>query len=768
MKKIIFHLLLLSCIPIYAQNTLSGRVIDELSLPMAFANVVLINRADSAFVTGAVTKEDGVFTIETDQQDGLLKVSSIGYITRYIDAQQNSIRDIQMVPDSQALREVVVKGFRPQYQMNGHALTVNVQGTMLSEAGTADDVIGLLPGVDSGNGSFKVIGKGTPLIYVNGRLLRNTAELVRLSSKDIASIELDTNPGAKYPASVSSVILIKTIKKAGDGLGGSARLVAKQAHYGSTNEMFDLNYRRNGLDLFGELYHDFEHFYQKQRGDTRSRTSTDQWRELQTFMGDHKKNQVSATLGINYQINSNHSVGVKYDTGNGALGECANWPKEEFVYKNGVQIEQMSYQGELRRSQPFSHMLNTYYNGKVGKWSIDYNADYYFSAKRTFQDMTETSLNDAQRFVNTRSKQRSELWASKLVLGHPLFAGMLEGGYEYTHIDHTDVYSSLQQITPSTDDHVKEQMLAGFLSYAWSIRDIKLEAGLRYEHVLSDCYTFGAFMPEQSRTYDRLFPNASLTFPMGMANVSLSYTEKTERPSYNKLCSFVQYDSRYLYETGNPLLRPAIFRNLDLLGTYKWVYVSLSYKWIKDHLSSVIMPYAEDSPINIERSVNLDHFSAFIGIIQLSPKIGRWSPTWRLFVYRQNYEQQTANGIRSFKSPQFQPRWSNFINLGKRFILFASVNGRMAGDYDNMYIKPSWQANLGISRQMGGWNLQLRAYDLFRTARQSMIIYGYSATYDKWNYSDSQYIQLTATYRFNSTRSKYKGTGAGNAEKNRL
>ncbi len=96
---------------------INGRVIDEQSQPMPFANVVLVNRSDSAFIQGAVTKDDGTFTIETEKQDGLLKVSSVGYIIRYIDAWQGNVGDIQMQPDTQTLGEVTVKGYRPQYKM---------------------------------------------------------------------------------------------------------------------------------------------------------------------------------------------------------------------------------------------------------------------------------------------------------------------------------------------------------------------------------------------------------------------------------------------------------------------------------------------------------------------------------------------------------------------------------------------------------------------------------------------------------------------------
>ena len=94
-RLILFSMMCLVMIASTAQD-ISGRVIDEQAQPMPFANVVLVNRADSAFIAGAVTKDDGTFSINTDKQDGLLKVSSIGYITKYIDARQGNVGDIQM------------------------------------------------------------------------------------------------------------------------------------------------------------------------------------------------------------------------------------------------------------------------------------------------------------------------------------------------------------------------------------------------------------------------------------------------------------------------------------------------------------------------------------------------------------------------------------------------------------------------------------------------------------------------------------------------
>ena len=92
-RLILFSMMSLVAIASTAQS-ISGRVIDEQAQPMPFANVVLVSRADSAFIAGAVTKDDGTFSLNTDKQDGLLKVSSIGYITKYIDARQGNVGDI--------------------------------------------------------------------------------------------------------------------------------------------------------------------------------------------------------------------------------------------------------------------------------------------------------------------------------------------------------------------------------------------------------------------------------------------------------------------------------------------------------------------------------------------------------------------------------------------------------------------------------------------------------------------------------------------------
>ena len=249
-RLVLFSVMCLVAIASIAQG-ISGRVIDEQSQPMPFANVVLVNRSDSAFVAGAVTKDDGTFSIATDRNDGLLKVTSVGYIIRYIDARQGNMGDIQMQPDTQMLGEVVVKGSRPLIKMKDDALVTTVEGSYLSKTGTAGDVLGKIPGVISNHGSVEVIGRGTPLIYINGRQMRNQSELDQLSSDQIKDVEVVMTPGAKYDATVKAVIRIKTIRPVGEGFSFNSRTVAGVNHYVYGLEELNLNYRTGGLDIFG-------------------------------------------------------------------------------------------------------------------------------------------------------------------------------------------------------------------------------------------------------------------------------------------------------------------------------------------------------------------------------------------------------------------------------------------------------------------------------------------------------------------------------------
>ena len=128
-------------------QTVSGKLIDENSQPLPYANVVLLSLPDSAFVNGTISGEDGSFTLEATSENQIVKISSIGYKTVCKPVSPANIGIVQLVSDAQMLGEVVVKANLPVTRMKNDALETNVQGTVLSKAGTAEDVLAHIPGL---------------------------------------------------------------------------------------------------------------------------------------------------------------------------------------------------------------------------------------------------------------------------------------------------------------------------------------------------------------------------------------------------------------------------------------------------------------------------------------------------------------------------------------------------------------------------------------------------------------------------------------------
>ena len=312
MKKLfLVSTMCLMVIALQAQN-INGRIIDENAQPLPFANVVLLSLPDSTFVQGAVSDAEGLFSIKTEKTHGLLKVSSIGYVTQFINCQGGNMGDITLTSDQKMLNEVEIKASRPTYKMTTEGIATNVENTVLSQAGTAEDVLAKIPGLTKKGEDFEVFGKGAPLIYINGREVHDLSELDQLKSEDIKSVEVITNPGAKYDASVKSVVIIRTKKPQGEGFGFDVRSSYYQSENTDLVEQLNWNYRNGKLDVFGTLHYSLTNIRWQSTTTTIVPADT-LWEQL--FTQDNRvKSQASRNvIGANYTFNENHSIGFRYN-----------------------------------------------------------------------------------------------------------------------------------------------------------------------------------------------------------------------------------------------------------------------------------------------------------------------------------------------------------------------------------------------------------------------------------------------------------------------
>jgi hypothetical protein len=764
-RLVLFSVMCLVAIASIAQG-ISGRVIDEQSQPMPFANVVLVNRSDSAFVAGAVTKDDGTFSIATDRNDGLLKVTSVGYIIRYIDARQGNMGDIQMQPDTQMLGEVVVKGSRPLVKMKDDALVTTVEGSYLSKTGTAGDVLGKIPGVISNHGSVEVIGRGTPLIYINGRQMRNQSELDQLSSDQIKDVEVVMTPGAKYDATVKAVIRIKTIRPVGEGFSFNSRTVAGVNHYVYGLEELNMNYRTGGLDIFGMA--EYENRRSRQTNDSRQDTYLQNYYQQNSLMHYYNKNQMLAgKLGFNYMLNDNHSIGMTYTVTSRPNSQTSDYFTTMLIDKQTD--DQITGQGKVD-GDDIQHIISGYYAGQTGKWSLDANADVLLQKQNsdnlTFEDATQGD----DRTVTTRNDVKNRLYAAKFVAGHPLWKGNIEIGAEGSYVHRTDVFGNVEKIISASDTKIEENSMAAFVQLMQRLDKLTLIAGLRYEYLDSRYYESGVKMGDESRTYSDLFPSLMLMYPLKNVRARLSYSRNINRPAFSQLSGNVKYINRYTYESGNPYLKPSYRDNLSLALNYKWLTGMIDYARVHDYIITSYSSYKDDLTIALLRKDNARGYDNLSLMVSAAPTFGKYHPQLMLATQMQNLEVQYRGETKKMNSPMAIVRFNNAINLPFDSWLNADFSWRSAGDTENIHLAQSWQFDISLYKAF--WNdrltIKLACTDLFGSIRQKATIYSDIREIYLDKRLDTRNLELTVRYNFNPAKSKYRGQGAGNDVKNRF
>lgn len=753
-------------------QTISGKLIDENNRPLPYANVVLLSLPDSAFVGGTISEEDGSFTLEATSGNQIMKISSIGYNTVYKPAVPANIGIVRLVSDAQQLGEVVVRADLPKTRVKGNAMVTTVAGSVLEKAGTGNDLLDKIPGLSADEGSVNVFGRGVAEIYINGRKMRNSSELDQLSSDDIKSVEVLRNPGARYDASVKAVVRIITKKTQGEGFGFSNRAYLGYQYDLRLLDQFNFNYRKGGFDLGGMLFGSDNKFEENKI--LTQKTYLDKvWTQNSDMKSPFHTRKIAAMLSLNYQLNENHVLGVRYDFDRD--------PKIEMRLDMNSSIHVDNLLEEESRSNTHSmftnnkHTVNAYYNGNFDDWNVDLNVDGMWLDNNnpivTEEYVKQSDNTEGNNTIHTLGESQNKLYAAKLIIGHPLWEGSLSIGSEYTYSSRFNKYVNDENIISDNDNKIRENAVSAFVMYARSFGRLQAEAGVRYEHLNSDYYEFGKRMDGQSRKYDNVFPSVSVSYPIGKAQLMISYSSNIERPSYYKLSSAVTYGNKYTYESGNPLLRSSILNTLSLNTSWKWLYFNVNYSRIKDMQIQVSQSYSDDDPsISLFTHTNVPKVDKLDATLSASPTIGIWSPQFTAMYCRQWFVMDTPDGPKNLNNPIGFFKWNNTFSFPEDFQLNIDMETSTRGE-DSSYriIEPGSSVNLSLYKGFMGGKLtvQLQADDIFSTSSSDILIYsGNRITI--FQPESRRSFGMTVRYKFNTTKSKYKGTGAGDSQKNRM
>ncbi|MBO7046515.1 MAG: TonB-dependent receptor [Prevotella sp.] len=752
---------------------LIGTIIDEHGQPVPFANVALLNPADSTLLSGGVSNESGYFAVPYEQDKVLARISYVGYKTIYRLCDKEEVGTIRMQPDNYTLNGVVVQGERPKVVLQGNSLLMNVEGTVMERMGTAEDVLSRVPMIVKRGEGFEILGKGVPLIYLNNRKLTDTNELINVQSDNIRSVEVIQNPGARYDATVNAVIIIRTKRAAGEGLGVELTSWSRKGHGYANNERINLTYRTGGLELFANFFGAYNKRWS--RGEFEQTVYADTlWTITNRQENTERNPYFEGRLGFNYQVNDNNSFGGFYQ-------HVYDYMKITSVYDDDILFDNNVYdhlqnssvkRGELTPR----HQVNLYYTGKVGQLAIDFNADYTFRKQRSRNQQQELSEKDMDLDVNTESLTRSKLLAEKLFVSHPLWKGQIEVGEEYTNTHWKSRFDNQEGYIANSNNEQHEQAIAPFMELRQRFGSVQLSAGLRYEHVESEYFVDGMRRNDQCRTYNDLFPSVALSTSAKSLQFSLSYAKRTTRPSYWQLSSDVTYENRLNLQTGNPYLKPIKYHNVNATVMWKRLYLTVNYSHCVDPILYTADSLPGDPKVNFVTYKNYDRadwLTVTLGV-QKNVELGGeaiWTPQYNVSLMKPWFETKFLGEQKRFNHPMLALQLGNIITLPHDWLLQADFNMHTHGYQQNAWFDCT-NATLSLSVSKDFFkrrlNIKLTGNDFFNGGINRFTLYSNRFMISKMEDNDSRCIQLSLRYRFNVTPSKYKGTGAGNAEKNRL
>lgn len=752
MIKNIFILLILNIIflPVKAQE-INGRIVDVAKHPLEFVNVSLLSKQDSSIIGGSVTNESGVFIIkyDTNLNDVLIKMSRVGYKSLFL-AAKHDMGDVVLAESDTLLNEVVVNAIRPTFKMRNGKLNVNVQHTMLANNGNALEVLSAVPFVNRSGDGVSVIGRGTPIIYIDNRKVSDMADLKKLQSNEIKSIQTDLHPGAAYGSEVRAVIKITLINHE-EGLSGT--FVGQAYQTKCTNGMGygHLNFRNGKWDVFCGLSSQYNRKAPNSDNELTFESNHTQTTVLQQFDNKYKSFSLNPDFGFDYSDNGKNEFGIKYS--------FTRFPHiNSLLYGTSTTLlnsttEETAGTNLNSKSGKYVHSANGYYikswKGNTLNLSVDYlngeSKEWYSSAWSEMQDIT------------SNSHSYYDLLIAKASLSHKLWGGTLNYGTEWSKTNHKQQYKSQEsELTDMVESNDRnEQLLAAlFVSQSKEFGKFSSEMGLRMEYADYRFYQDGVKDAETSKKYFRLLPSIEIDYDTDNLSFSLSFDNTIRRPSYSQLSSSMVYVDKYTYQRGNPLLRPSYDYVLDFVATWKDFSFDISHTWYEDRILQTYGKTTNQSAVVFETN-NIPHYREWGATLDYSPNLRFWRPKAEISVFKQkmSYHGETYN------KPYFTYELDNVFRINNHINLSFDLWGTARGHQYLSDMKPTFRADFAVNssfckNRLGLW---LKVTDLFNTDKEWYVTNINNIRFGKANHVDTRGIMLQVRYSFNPQRNKYKG-----------
>ncbi|MFZ9386493.1 MAG: outer membrane beta-barrel protein [Chitinophagaceae bacterium] len=732
----------------------SGRVKDQQGKDLEKSTVSLLNAKDSSVVKLAATGSDGKFTISAGKSGRfLVSASYVGFEPVYskpFDLSGSGTYQLGELIISKIagnLQGVTVTTKKPLVEVKADKTIVNVEGTINAVGNDALELLRRSPSVMvDKDDNISLAGKNGVQIYIDGKPSPLSGSdlanyLKSMQSAQIESIEIITNPSAKYEAAGNAgIINIRLKKNKSFGTNGSVNLGYVQGDYPKFNTGLNLNYRNKKVNIFGNYNYNNGRFLMFMNSD---REQFDTLFSQQNKMRFHN-NTHSFKTGLDYFIDKKSTLGVVLN-GNVANNDFKTAGPMYFIYKpTGLtdRILRATNTNDMERDNLNANLNYRY--AETGGTELNVDVDYGFFKIRSNQYQPNyyyapdgtTELNRA--IYNMIAPTDIDLFSYKTDYEQNFKGGRLGLGGKIgivttdNDFQRYDILTSGKVLDTLKSNRFKyrENINALYLNYNKQIKKgLMVQFGLRAENTHSRGHSTGfrdvgnMMIPYDSifkRDYTDVFPSAAITLNKNpMKQWTFSYSRRIDRPAYQDLNPFEFKLNEYTFMKGNTTLRPQYTNSFDITHIYKYkLTIKLTYSHVKDIFAQI--PDTIDKTKGFLTKKNLANQD--VAALNISyPFQYKWYSFFAsLNSNFSHYVADFGGGNRKVDQKVFALTYfmQNSFNLGKGW----------TGELSGLYISPSvWQGlirskamgsvDLGIQKLLlkGKANLKVAVSDIFQT-----------------------------------------------------
>jgi len=800
--NIMRKLILLMLAPLFAfvaNAQVQGKISDAEGKPLSGVTISLLK--DTAVIKFAVTNEAGVYQFN-GIKEGSYKISAshIGF-TPSVSAPFNVVGTEIVVPEvklSRAtgnLQNVTVTAKKPLVEMRADKTILNVEGTINSTGSDALELLRKAPGVTvDKDDNLSIAGKNGVQVYIDGRPSPLSGSdlaiyLKTIQSAQVESIEIITNPSAKYEAAGNAgIINIRFKKNKALGTNGSANAGWNIGTYAKYNAGINLNHRNAKMNIYGNYNYN----------NAKNEASIDIYRTVGDTLFDQKGRNVFSVkshnfkAGFDYTINKQSSFGAIV---NGSLSDptLATSSSTPIIYRNTNTVNRVlraTNNSDLNRDN-INVNLNYNYTAKDGR-SLVLNADHGYYDMNTNQlqrieyfAADGNNLNSvAYRMISPTTinissfKVDYELNFAKGKLGvggKTAFVTSDNDFQRYNVSSGGDVYDKDR----SNRFKYEENINALYLNYNRAWKGVMLQAGVRAENTVAEGTSTGlknnggSYVPTESvfkRDYTDCFPSAAITFNKNpMKQWSLSYSRRIDRPAYQDLNPFEMKLDEYTFQKGNTQLRPQYTNSFGITHTYKYkLNIGLNYSHVKD-IFTQLLDTAEISKTFISKqnlakqdiiSLNISYpfmYKNFTSFVNVSSNYS---------LYKADFGTGRTIDVDAFGLTAFS---QNSLKFGKTKAWTAEMTAFYSAPtiYQAAFKGRSlWSVDMGIQKQLmqGKATIKASVSDVFNSLRfrgTQDFAAQHSEIRSKW---ESRQFKLAFTFRFGSNTVKAAKQKSGGAD----